>query len=59
LPATPCPTLSLVLVGIGWRAVGGEKGKETPVFYLGQPIRPRGTMLFFFFQLIYSIQIQL
>jgi hypothetical protein len=48
------------MAGIGRQAISGEKAKEAPVSNWAGQLRPRGTVPFFFFQLIFfSIQIQL
>jgi hypothetical protein len=58
-PATPCPTSSPVVAGIGREAVSSERGEEANVLNLGQSVLAKRKSAFFFFELIYSIQIQL
>jgi hypothetical protein len=47
--ATPCPTSSPVMVGIGRWAIGGLRGNEAPIFNLGRPVSAQRNSAIFLF----------
>jgi hypothetical protein len=48
-PATPCRTSLPVMDRISQRAIGGESGKEAPVFILGWPVSAQRNSTIFLF----------